>query len=205
MNRMNSTQPWDDFAPAILEQLGPHDDAALWQLAIETIVSDAAHTCQRLPPNASLILQIGRCSHWLAPSKARWITRAGDEFAWPSGYKTKNGFFGGLPEFDWELLFSSDRNCREWENVGRIRSKRPFLLRIAIPARTRLHLRASVVAMWTPGPRGDLDPGRLFYGFRMVQSVWRLKAYGGPKVDRTRVASGSAQIERRICRRKSIP
>src|SRR5688572_8226383 len=93
---------WPSFAEQVIPRLTPDDDSALWQAVIETVIRDAEVACEALHGKPRVIAQIGCCSHWLAPNKARWITSDG-EFTWPSGYQPKAGFFGGLPEFDWYL------------------------------------------------------------------------------------------------------
>jgi hypothetical protein len=171
---------WPSFAGQIIPRLAADDDPALWQAVIDAVIGDAEVACEELRAKARVIAQIGRCSHWLAPNKARWITSDG-EFTWPSGYQPKAGFFGGLPEFDWGLFWERDTKEGSWRRTPNVRAKRPLLLRVAIPARTALHLRASVQAMWAPGPRPELNLCRLFYGFRKVASVWQQRAYQGPK------------------------
>src|SRR5262249_14756987 len=151
-----------------------------WQAAIETVIGDAELACREHRGKARVITQIGRCSHWLAPNKARWITADG-EFTWPSGYEPKGGFFGGLPEFDWHLFWERDEKDMTWRQVPKLSTKRPLLLRVAVPARTALHLRASVQAKWVPGPQPELNLSRLYFGFRKANSVWRCRAYHGPE------------------------
>lgn len=167
---------WPFFAAHVVPRLTADDDAALWQAAVEAVIGDAEIACEGLRGKSRVIAQIGRCSHWLAPNKARWITSDG-EFTWPSGYQPKAGFFGGLPEFDWYLFFERDATERTWRHVAKPRAKRPVLLRVAIPARTGLHLRASIQAMWSPGPKPKLNLSRLFYGFRKMDTIWRCRAH----------------------------
>jgi hypothetical protein len=188
LNRSKSNRPheaaalslWPSFALHLVPLLTAVDDPALWQIAIDTVLGDAVIACEGVPKKTRIIAQIGCCSHWLAPNKARWVTSDG-EFAWPSGYQPKAGYWGGLPEFDWHLAFEREEKQNIWRHIPKVRAKRPLFLRVAIPARTALHLRASIAAMWAPGPKPELIPARLFYGFRKLDSVWRRRAYQGPK------------------------
>jgi hypothetical protein len=172
--------PWPYFAEQIIPRLTSDDDSALWQVVVEPVIGDAELACQHYRGKARIIAEIGRCSHWIAPNKARWITSDG-EFTWPSGYQPKAGFFGGLPEFDWHLFWERDDKEGTWRHTPKVRAKRPLLRRVAIPARTALHLRASLQAIWAPGPRPELNPSRLFYGFRKLDSIWQCRAYRGLK------------------------
>ena len=188
---MSQTDPttaeslWPCFQAQIVAHLSADDDPGLWQVALETVIQDADNACRDYTGKARIIGQIGCCSHWLAPNKARWITNDG-EFTWPSGYRGKAGFFGGLPEFDWCLSWIRDVKTGGWRHAPASHAKRPLVLRVAIPARTGLHIRASIHAMWAPGPRADLNLTRLFYGFRKLDSEWKFRAYRGPSGYRAR-------------------
>src|SRR5262245_25426135 len=178
MRQMDTTtrcSRWDSFASHLVARLSPDDDPSLWQIAIETVIGDAESLCRECAAKRPVVAQIGRCSHWWAPNKARWLTEDG-EFTWPSGYLPKSGFWGGLPEFDWYLFWQYHRENGTWRQTPKMVAKRPLLRRVAIPARTGLHLRASVQAIWTPGPAPEFSPARLFYGFRKAESLWECKA-----------------------------
>lgn len=169
---------WPSFAEQIIPRLNQDDDPALWQAVIETVIGDAESACQFKRSKTSIIAEIGCCSHWLAPHKLRWMTPNG-VFVGPSGYQVKRGFLGGLPEFDWHSTWQYDLTQRIWRHAPQIRPKRPLLLRIAVPARSACHLRATVHAMWCPGPRPVWNCFRMYYGFRKRDDVWKCKAYLG--------------------------
>jgi hypothetical protein len=175
------TSLWSSFGAPIVSNLSADDDPLLWQVAVETVISDAQTACQKRAGRSAIVAQVGRCSHWLAPNKARWITQDG-EFTWPSGYKSKGSFFSGLPEFDWHVVWHYVDDSH-WQPATLSEFKRPLLLQVAIPARTGLHIRASVHAMWSPGPISSLNQRRLFYGFRKMKSGWQCRAYSGPKIN----------------------
>lgn len=171
---------WPSFAEPIGANLSAGDDPLLWQAAIETVISDAQTACQQRVGRSPIVAQIGRCSHWLAPNKARWSTPDG-EFTWPSGYNSKGRFFSGLPEYDWSayLHYVDDST---WQPAALADFKRPLLFQVAIPARTALHIRASIHAMWSPGPISALNQRRLFYGFRKTPAGWQCRACRGPVI-----------------------
>jgi hypothetical protein len=147
------------------------------------VIGDAQIACHERVGRSPIIARIGRCSHWLTPNKALWITQDG-EFTWPSGYNSKGNFFSGLPEFDWSVAWHYV-NDSIWQVATFSEFKRPLQLQVAVPARTRLHIRASIHAVWSAGPYSELNQRRLFYGFRKLQSGWRCRAYGGPKIKRS--------------------
>lgn len=57
--------------------LGSEDDPELWQVAVQ-------HILAQLTPVPGMLVELGRCSHWLRPHQTRWTADGG--FAWPSGY-----------------------------------------------------------------------------------------------------------------------
>ena len=169
---------WSQFEPAIAAYLTSDDDVALWRSVIEAVVGDANRLCSLYRGRAQVFVQVGCCSHWLAPHKAHWITEDG-EFVWPSGYLSKGNFFGGLPELDWQASWARNAGDGVWLPVERMRARRLFLLRVAVPARTARHQRASVHAMWSPGPPPASKQDRMFYGFRKSSQGWTFKVYRG--------------------------
>ncbi len=90
---------WPMFERVIAPLLGEEDDPTLWPVALDTIYSDAEALARLVTGSYRVLTQIGRCSHWMAPNKARWT--ADGSFAWPSGYGGIGFRFTGLPEFDW--------------------------------------------------------------------------------------------------------
>jgi hypothetical protein len=163
---------WPQFEKALWSKLGPKEDVALWQEAIDQVISDAEATYKPHLSRRLIFAQIGQCSHWLAPNKARWLTRVG-EFAWPSGYEVKGGWLGGLPEFDWSKAWRR-MDAGHWEAASKIEGKRPLVLRVSIPAKTASRYRASVHTIWMPDPCGKVI--RSFFGFRRATNTWKLCA-----------------------------
>lgn len=174
----------DQVVKTVLERLAANDDARLWEVALTTILSDAQVVLAQLSVKQHAVLQVGCCSHWIAPSKLRWVTKNG-QFAGPAGYQSRGGWFGGLPEFDWSACFATLPAMRRWVPVeGRVKQRFP-LIRVAIPARTASRIRASVHVLWERGPRPDFTLARLYYGFRRSAIGWRCRAYLGPQFPRS--------------------
>lgn len=166
---------------AIRARLDEKDDGRLWGIALNTILSDAQNVLTRCPDRQRIILQVGSCSHWLAPNKLRWMTKNG-QFAGPAGYGSRGGFFGGIPEFDWSMSFATTPDVANWNSIEERGNWRSPLIRVAIPARTASRIRASAHVLWERGPRPDFTLARLYYGFRRSASDWRCRAYCGPRL-----------------------
>jgi hypothetical protein len=147
----------------IVASRGEEGDPALWRVALEVILSD-------LDPQAGMLVELGRCSHWWRPHKARWTAACG--FAAPLGYGEGNGWASSnnLPEFDWSVMLGWDGD--RWA-VARPRSVRTAL-RIAIPARTTRHAQASVHTLW----HIEREKRAVPYGFRKQSDGWVCTAIG---------------------------
>ena len=109
--------------PKILNKLASDDDPQLWEAVGESIFAD-------FPKTEGLIVEIGRCSHWLRPHQTRWTAAGG--FAWPSGYGGHSFSRSGLPLFDWSVMLK--RTSGGWELVSDDTAEPS--LRITIPSRT---------------------------------------------------------------------
>src|SRR5882724_1515909 len=95
--------------PAIAAQLTDDDDPALWDVATNTILADAALTGRDTKDD--VFVQIGSCRHWIRPHGSRWVAD-GEFFAAPFGYdKTTSGYsFRALPDLDWSVFFKWTRS-----------------------------------------------------------------------------------------------
>jgi hypothetical protein len=139
------------------ELLDEDDDAELWQLALNHILAE-------IEKKPGVLVEIGRCSHWLRPHQSRWTANGG--FASPVGYGSGSGgySFSALPQFDWSIVIEWTGSA--WQRVKR-RSER-HSLRVTIPSRTRRHRQAAVHTLWHTGR----DKGVVFYGFRRRVEAW---------------------------------
>jgi hypothetical protein len=147
-----------EFATSWLsELLGQDDDVELWRVALNHILAEVEE-------RPGVLVQVGRCSHWLRPHQARWTADGG--FAWPTGYGSGNGGFSrsALPQFDW--YFVLEWNGSVWEPVKK-RSMR-HSLRVTIPSRTKRHRQAAVHTLWHTGREKEV----VFYGFRKWEQAW---------------------------------
>jgi len=140
------------------EHLDHEDDPDFWRFALRYILSEIAQ-------GPGVLIEVGRCSHWLRPHQTRWT--AGGGFAWPTGYAGGGHGRSGLPQFDWSVVLGRDGN--EWE-VAEGRPAR-IALRLALPSRTRRHRQAAVHAHWQMG-REEV----VFYGFRRRPDGWACTA-----------------------------
>ena len=61
--------------PAIIAQLTNDDDPALWDVATNTILADAAMIGREAKDD--VFVQIGSCRHWIRPHQSRWIADGG--------------------------------------------------------------------------------------------------------------------------------
>jgi hypothetical protein len=154
-----------------LGQLTDDDASDLWDVAVTTILADAAALAREAGVN--VFAEVGCCSHWIRPHQYRWIEGGG--FASPFGYdKTTTGYsFRALPALDWSIFFRWTGSEWEWGSTGR----RKLLLRIAVPARTARHLQAAIHTIWTPRSPVSKEKTVQLYGFRKDGSRWYLVAY----------------------------
>ena len=149
----------------IVEGLAGHldqdDDPNLWRAALRYILAE-------IEPGPSLLVEVGRCSHWLRPHQARWKADGG--FALPTGHGSGGGgySFSAVPQFDWSVILGW--TGADWEVVEG-RSVR-IALRLAIPSRTRRHQQAAVHAIWHTGREKEV----VFYGFRRRADGWTCTA-----------------------------
>ena len=86
---MGDTVTTNPMMEAVQQHLVADDDADLWNVALETLVSEINlfAPVEKLP--AKQFIRIGRCSHWFRPHQSRWTAAGG--FAWPSGWKNTSG------------------------------------------------------------------------------------------------------------------
>ncbi|HEY3246279.1 MAG TPA: hypothetical protein VGM03_23290 [Phycisphaerae bacterium] len=133
----------------IREHLEAEDDPELWRVVLDSVLSDSRAT-------AGMMVEVGRCSHWLRPHQTRWTADGG--FAWPVGYGGVGFSRTGLPLFDWSVVL--ERRGDEWIPAS-AKSVKPSL-RIAIPSRTTRHAQAAVHTLWKFGRKESLR----VYGFR---------------------------------------
>ncbi len=143
------------------EFLDQDDDPELRQVALSHILAE-------IDKKPGVLVQVGRCSHWLRPHQSRWTANGG--FAWPSGYGSGSGGFSysALPQFDWSIVL-------EWTGSGWDRVKRQSIrhfLRVTIPSRTKRHQQAVVHALWHTGREKEV----VFYGFRKQEQGWTCTA-----------------------------
>src|SRR4051794_8964221 len=88
--------------------LDEDDDPDLWRAALRYVLAE-------LKPGPDILVEVGRCSHWLRPHQSRWKADGG--FAWPTGYGSGGGGYSvsALPEFDWSVVMGW--NGSEWEVI----------------------------------------------------------------------------------------
>jgi hypothetical protein len=154
---------------AIAAQLTDEDDPALWAVATNTILADAALTGRDAKDD--VFVQIGSCRHWIRPHGGRWAAD-GEFFAAPFGYdKTTSGYsFRALPDLDWSVFFKWTGSGWEPGRTG----LRCLLRRIAVPARTTRHLQAAVHTVWTPRSPSSKEKVVQLFGFRKKEGAWQL-------------------------------
>lgn len=145
-----------------LDQLTADDDPELWAVVLDTILAD-------IQPAAGMMIEVGRCSHWLRPHQSTWTADRG--FALPVGYGSGTGGFSyrALPGFDWSVVLRWTGET--WEPTKR-RSVRNAV-RITIPARTTRHAQAAVHTVWM----SDREKEVKFYGFRKKDGGWSCTAF----------------------------
>jgi hypothetical protein len=166
---------WQVVESIIAPMLGEEDDPALWPLVLDIIFADAQILARLVSGHHRVLTQIGRCSHWRAPSQCRWT--ADGSFAWPSGYQG-TGWFTGQPEFDWFGQWTWHPESQIWMIADGRPSSRDLVFRVAVLSRTRRHNQAAVHTVWRPGapalPRVEVIQ---FYGFRRSMTRWSCTAY----------------------------
>ena len=166
---------WPVFEPVIGPMLGEEDDPTLWPVVLDIVFADAQALAQHVTRPHRVLTLIGRCSHWLAPNKARWT--ADGSFAWPTGYRGA-ACLTGLPEFDWFGQWAWCPRSQNWTVTDGRPSSRDLVFRVAVPSRTHRHHQAAVHTVWRPGapplPRVEVMQ---FYGFRRLMTKWSFTAY----------------------------
>jgi len=167
---------WPVFEPVIAPLLGEEDDPTLWPVVLDIIYADAQALARLVAGPHRVLTQIGRCSHWLAPNKARWT--ADGSFAWPSGYHGTGFRVTGLPEFDWFGQWAWFPRSQSWVVTDDRPTSQDLVFRVAVPSRTFRHRQAAVHTVWRPGapplPRVEVMQ---FYGFRRRTAQWSCTAY----------------------------
>jgi hypothetical protein len=156
--------------PLIAERLTSDDDPELWELATSTLLAKAEAAADA---EKEVYAQIGCCHHWISPHHPiRW--RADGGFAWPFGYdKTTTGWsYSALPELTWSEFLKWTGETWESGCTG----KACLVFRIAIPARTALHLQAAIHTIWTPRSPSSKEKLVQLYGFRKKKGGWSLTA-----------------------------
>jgi hypothetical protein len=165
------TDFWQFFSLDIYELLDAEDDPAFWQVAIDRILGDTHGAANEYAGKESILVQIGRCSHWIRPHTKN---RAGT--AWPYGYgNVGQGFsLSSLPEFDWSLRWARQPETGTWFRAKGQPSRRPLVQRIAIPARTASHPQGTVHTIWLPGsPESTRYKRTSVYGFEKREPGWQ--------------------------------
>jgi hypothetical protein len=165
------TDFWQFFGSDVGELLGEEDDPAFWQAAIDLILGDSHATAAAYSGEDSILVQIGRCSHWIRPH-----TKRPSGMAWPYGYGNAGQGFSlrSLPEFDWSLRWVRQPESGAWIKAEGQPSRRPLVQRIVVPARTVRHPRGTVHTIWLPGsPTSPKHKLTSVYGFEKGKSDWR--------------------------------
>jgi hypothetical protein len=169
---------WTSFADRIQERLNQDDDVRLWQVALETVLGDAAFLCRQQRAKLEIVAQVGCCSHWLSPhNKGSWFRYGW--FAWCSGYGSIGHCIFGLPEFKWSAAWKWVPRESSWEPLERIGSQRRLLFRVAVPARTARHVRAIIHTCWSPRTPTISEKMQRAYAFVKTGSEWRFDAMSG--------------------------
>jgi hypothetical protein len=156
----------------IAEHLTDDDDPQLWDIASRTLLAETEALAAG--SKQDIYAQVGCCHHWISPHHPiRWVAD-GAIFSWPFGYdKTTTGFsYRALPEFTWSVFLKWTGHTWEPGRTG----KRCLVFRVAIPARTARHLRASIHTVWTPCSPATREKVVQLYGFQKQEGVWSLTA-----------------------------
>jgi len=61
------TDFWRFFCAEIGELLGEDDDTAFWQGAVDRILADTHATAEAYAGKDFILVEVGRCSHWIRP------------------------------------------------------------------------------------------------------------------------------------------
>ena len=167
-----SVQTETKFESIIRPHLTGEDDPNFWSTAFETLT----HDFESLHPSNSskheIFIQIGACSHWLRPHRARWTVAGG--FAAPVGYQGNSRFGYGLPEFDWFVILYRDQKENRWIQAEKFFGKHKLVCRVPLPTRTLRHNQAAINAIWSPGaPDNPEKKLRMRYGYRKVDGEWK--------------------------------
>lgn len=162
------------------QNLTGNDDPILWQQVIETVFAEAEYLCERQQTKQDIFAQIGCCSHWMSPhNNGSWFKD--QRFAWPTGYSSDGFTIFGLPKFDWCETWKRDKHQHlPWHNTEQVRGKRPLVFRVAIPARSKRHVRAVIHALWSPGsPTRPKEKLLQAYAFEKMNGSWSCTATFG--------------------------
>jgi hypothetical protein len=178
MSLPDSANPWMTIALSTAPQLTSCDDPAFWEVALREIFQDAQALCTQGRRRCEFFAQLGACSHWQRPHQHRWLNDGG--FAAPYGYGGTGFNIHAWPVFDWSSLFRWSTDTAEWICTEKVEGKRPLLLRVALPTRTRIHAQAAVHSVWTPGsPTTPKHKVLRLYGFRKNKRTWQCTATAG--------------------------
>jgi hypothetical protein len=144
------------------ELLDEDDDAELWRVVLSQILAE-------IEKKPDVLVEVGRCSHWLRPHQSRWTANGG--FASPVGYGSGSGVysFSALPQFDLSIVLEWTGTA--WELVKK-RTVR-HSVRVTIPSRTKRHRQAAVHTLWHTGREKEV----VFYGFRKRDEEWVCTAF----------------------------
>src|SRR6202162_5881277 len=117
---------------AIDAKLTADDDRDFWQMALAVLTDEFVQRHEQESPQQDWAIVVGACSHWERPHQTRWT--AGGGFAAPKGYKQH------FPTLDWTVVLIYQNG--ELLPAAKLPGKRVKLFQIAIPSRTRRHLRS---------------------------------------------------------------
>lgn len=92
-----------------------------------------------------------------------------------AGLRLGEGFLGALPNLDWSATLILD-DSGSWLIPPNDPTKRFSSVRLAIPARSARHKQAAVHAIWSAGTLTPRRKRTVYYGFRKLDSTWKLVA-----------------------------
>jgi len=160
--------------PAALEErLSAEDDPALWEEVLKILAEDAS-TVEFIEDGSPMYAEVGVCSHWLRPHQTRWTAAGG--FAYPVGYDGVGFSRTGLPHFDWSVRLQLSPAAMGWVIPEKLPEKGFVSVRVAVPSRTTRHRQAAVHTLWPARTLHAKRERTVFYGFRNLNGVWKLKA-----------------------------